>query len=801
MVKSYFLLAWRNILRYRFFSLVNITGLGIGILFIFLIGAYVWNETNINRGLRNASNQYFLRSVWKDPNLGPDITTIGPLAKRLKESYPNLVANYYRWDGITSVVSKGDKHLRAGIQLGDSTLLSMYGFDLKYGDKRTALNAPFSAVITHAVALKYFGKDDVVGQTLTIQSFSGSKRDFKITGVLKNIPENSVTELNDNTRNGLFIPLNTFTFFGRFDPDNWANIYMPSYVELQPGITAKDLEAPLRKLLNDNTTEQVKNNLTVTPVRLTDYYLQKDNALVRRMLYSLGFVGLFILLMAVVNFVNISISSSSTRTREIGIRKVLGGLRTQLVLQFLTESMILVAIATGLAIALYPFARGVFGELVDKEIPSMGEFPLYFVSIPAGIILFVGLLAGMYPAFVLSSLKSVDSLKGKLRSVKENVLLRKSLVGFQFGIAAMVIIAAFIVSQQISYFFSRSLGYNKEWVVSSQVPRDWTREGTIRMLATRNEFALLPGVQDVTLSYEIPNGNNGGQPPVYRAGADSTTAIGMNQLVTDGHFLSTYQIPIKAGQFFRPNEPDTLRVVLNETAARALQWQTPADAVGQFVRMPGVNANFLVAGVTSDFHFGTMRDKINPIIFLQARLVNNYRFLSFKLKPGNIGQSIASIEKKWAQLLPGSSFEYSFMDQSLEKLYASEIQLKKAAFAATGLALVIVLLGVLGMISLSLQRRVKEIGIRKVIGASLTDIILLFVKEFLVVIVVAGLIACPFAWVLMQNWLNTYNYRIPISPLPFIFSTGALIFVTMLIIVGRTIRAALANPVTSLRSE
>jgi hypothetical protein len=222
MLKSYFKIAWRNIAKRKFYSLLNIIGLSTGIVFTFLIGAYVWNELRVNEQLHNAKNQYFLKSEWKDPNLGMDITTLGPLAKRLKEDYPNLVANYYRWDGITSVISKGDKHFREGIQLGDSTLLSMYGFELLHGDVRTALVNPYCVVIASDKAIKYFGKKDVVGETITIQSFSGTRRDFSITGVLKEIPENSVTHLNEANNNGFFIPANTASYFGR-DLVTWAS--------------------------------------------------------------------------------------------------------------------------------------------------------------------------------------------------------------------------------------------------------------------------------------------------------------------------------------------------------------------------------------------------------------------------------------------------------------------------------------------------------------------------------------------------------------------------------------------------
>ncbi len=801
MIKNYLKTAWRNITRYSFYSIVNIAGLVTGITFALLIGGYIWGELQVNKKLRNADRQYFLRSEWKDPNQGTDITTLGPLAKRLQEDYPALVANYYRWDGITSVVSKGDKHFREGIQLGDSTLLKMYGFQLQHGDGSNALNDPYSVVVTREIAVKYFGKEDVVGETISIQSFSGNHHDFMITGVLKNIPENSVTRLNAENNNTLFIPFNTFAYFGRLSPDSWGNFYIPSYIELKQGITAKDLEIPISRLIKENTPTGVQQNLKVHAVALTDYYLLKDNALVKKMLYTLSLAGLFILLMAVVNFINITVSSSGNRMREIGVRKVLGGVQKQLIVQFLTESFILVLIATILAIAAYPFVKPFFSHAIGKEIPHLTSFPLYFVLILPALVLLIGLLAGGYPAFVLSSLKSVDSLKGKLRTATENMVLRKSLVGFQFCIAMVVLIAAGIVTQQVAFFFSENLGYNKSYIVSAQVPRNWTREGVQKMALVRNEFAAMPQISSATLSYEIPNGMNGGQPPVYKAGMDSTQAIAMQAMMTDEHYLETYQVPLRAGSFLANSSSDSGKIVLNTKATEALGFKDAGDAIGQTVRIPGDPTIFTIKGVTADFHFGSMQQKIAPIIFFNVRFTSTYRYLSFKIKPGNPGAALDAIQKKWSVLLPGSSFEYSFLDDTLAKLYRTEIQLKKAAYTATALSLIIVLLGVIGLISLSIHKRVKEIGIRKVLGASSPNIIGLFVREFIAVIAIAALVACPLAYMLMKEWLSGYVYRVNIGPGIFIWSIAGLIAVTLILIVLQTLKAAVTNPVKSLRTE
>ncbi len=801
MLYTYFKIAWRNFFKNGFYSFVNVAGLLAGIAFALLIGAYTWGELQVNGQLRHPDRQHLLTSRWKDPNMGLEITTLAPLGRQLKENYPHLVANYYRWDGLTSGVSKGDKHFRVSIQLGDSTLLPMYGFGLLHGDARTALRDPYSVVITAPEAIKYFGRTDVVGQTLTIQSFAGGKREFTITGVLPEIPENSVTQITATIKNTFFIPANTSAYFGRTSFEDWNNTVSPSYLELREGVTAADLEKPIRELIGQHAPEGIRQNLTVHAVPLRAYYRQKDGGLVKQMITALTLVGVFVLLMAVVNFINLTVSRSGTRLKEIGVRKVMGGIRQQLIFQFLAESVLLVSIATGLAFALYPLLRPYFSQLIGKEIPSLSDFPAYLGFVPAAIAGAVGLLAGLYPAFVLSSLNTVDSLKGKLKTVKEKVLLRKVLVGFQFGLANLVLIAAAIVAQQVNYFFSQRLGYDKAYVVSAQVPRDWSPAGVRKMETVRNEFAALPEVSHVSLSHEIPNGNNGGQPSVYRAGTDSTAAVAMQAMISDENYLDTYGIPLQAGAFFDGRGLDSGKVVLNEKAVRALGYPTVAGAIGQQVRIPGDPTRFTVKGVIRDFHFGSMQGQIQPMVFFNVRTTAIYRYLSFKVKPGKVNGSLEAIRQKWAVLLPGSAFEYAFMDDVLKQLYKTEIRLERASYAATLLALVIVLLGVLGLVSVSVQRRVKEIGIRKVLGASQPGIVRLFLAEFVPVIAVAGLAACPLAYVVMQRWLAHYASRIVVTPLPFVGSIAGLGVLTLLLIGLQTIRAARANPVASLRSE
>ena len=799
MIRNYIKIAWRNITKNPLYTSINIIGLFSGISFALLIAAYIWQETQVNQNLKNAKNQYLLTSQWKDPNMGADFTTLGPLAKTLRDNYPHLVANYYRWDGITSVISKGDKHFRENVQLGDASLLDQFGLDLLYGNTKEVFNKPYSLLIKQGMALKYFGKTDVVGKTLNMQNNTGEQHDFKITGVLAEQRENSVTHLNDGNDTSLFVAKNTAKYFARADFENWDVSIYPSYVELQPGVSAEDLSLPLSEIIKNNTSEEIQKNLNVLPVKLTDYYLQKDNGLVTRMLYTLAFVGLFITLMALMNFVNITIGHSGNRMREIGIRKVLGGQRKQLIFQFLTESIVLVAIAMIMALIAYPFLRPWFGQLIGKEIVSLSSFPLYFALIPFGIILFVGILAGLYPALVLSSLKSIDSLKGKLKIGATGTSFSKILVGFQFTLALIVLIAALLVRKQVDYFFGKNLGYDKEFVVSAAVPRDWSTEGVKKMETIRNELATLPEVKSVSLSYEIPDGNNGFQIPIYKSGENPDISLTAQGFVSDENYLDTYGIKLLAGSFFDGMAKNPNNVVINKNAVKALHLGNPAEALGKQVKINGEEDALTIKGIVDDFHFESMHEAIKPQVFFNVNAFPQYRYLSFKLKPGNITAGLAKIQDKWSSLMPGSSFEYKFMDDTLKKVYAHEIQLKKAAYTATGLALIIVLLGVFGLVSLSIQQRVKEIGIRKVLGASTGNISALFLREFLITLCIAIAIACPITYLLMQGWLSDYAYRIAIGIDPFLIAAVSISMITLLLIIMQTLRAAMSNPVESLK--
>jgi len=802
MLKTNLKIAWRHIIKDRLYSTVNIIGLSAGIGFTLLIAAYIWTEQQVNGALNEPSSQYIIQSKWKEADQGIELTSIGPLAKALKEEYPTLVKNYFRWDGITSVIAKGDKSFREGIQLSDSTMLAMYGFRLLHGNPQTAFSQPFSIVLTKEKAIRFFGTDDVVGQTLSVESFSGTKQDFLISGVMEKPSKNSVTFITPENDNQIYVPSVNAAYFGR-DLERWNNPYIVSYVQLQKNADPLAVERAMKELLKRNADPKTAADLTPYLVPLKKYYLSANNGLIEKLIYSLSAIALFILCMAMINFINLSVSRASRRLKEIGIRKVLGGMKYQLIIQFLVESSLLVFAATIAGLWIYAAGRSAVGNILLEKLPGTLELVVNFWPYLILLILVIGIGAGIYPAFVLSTTRSVDSMKGKFAAVGEKIWLRKSLVGFQFMAATIVLAGAIVVSRQVQFFFGGNLGYKKDKVISLQVPRNWSPEGVQRMEAIRSQLAMLPQIGQISLSYEVPAGNNSGVFALYKKGSDPSTAIQTQSLLTDEYYADTYNIPLLAGSFYGPpgNVADSSKLVINEKMSKALGFRDPQQAIGYQVMNQGGDRVFTIAGVTKDFHFGSMHTTIAPMTFYQLKAFSAFRVFSVRLASGNMAANIQAIQQKWAQLLPGAPFDYTFIDDSLKNLYRTEIQLKQASYIATVLSFVIILLGILGLVSQNIQKRTKEIGIRKLLGSSVSNILALFMKEIFVILIVAAVIACPVVYLLMQKWLAGYAYRIELTALPFMIAVLVLGVLTGVLITLQTIKTALANPVKSLRSE
>jgi len=802
MLKNYFTIAVRHLLRHKFFSAINILCLAIGITFSLIIGIYVLGQYNINASLKNVNNQYIVKSNWKVKEMGLDITTFGPLPKTLKEEYPSLIANYYRYNPVTNVVSAGDKYFKEDIAIGDTNFIAMYGFPVLYGNRQHPFTDNNSAVITETMAMKLFGEKNVINKIISILTTqNGEKQDYKVSAVLKDIPYNSVTNLVGDTYD-VFVPTEGNRYYGGGDPAQyWNSAYEVGMIELQPGKSPKDLEAPLKQVLAKYTTENIQQNLTVELSAVKDYYIKDHGGAARKMIMVLSLAALFILLMAVINFVNINIGTSSYRLKEIGLRKVFGGAKTQLITQFIAEAIILTMVAAIISLIAYQLLRPVFDQVLNTKLESVFRFSARAVLLLFALVFVTGFIAGVYPAFVMSSSRVINAVKGKIDSAKGGLFLRKTMLTVQFTLAIMVFICALTVSRQVSYVFSKDIGYNKEQVlVISAFPKQWDSVGVNRMINIKNALLQLPSVKDASVSFEIPDRKPPSSIDMQPVNGDGRTVL-ITSCGADENYAATFGLKVLSGSCFAqsggfiPNQ-----IVLNESAVKALGL-TVNSAINRQIKVPSSGTILTIAGVIGDFNYSSLQDKVEPLAFFHVKDATAYRYLSLKLSSGNIVETVANVRNKWREMSPGTPFEYSFMDEKFQSLYRSELQLKKAANIATVLNLIIVFLGIFGVVAFTLTKRTKEIAVRKVLGANVRIIIALFIRDYAILILLANMIAWPLTYIITNKWLQSYAYRVNQDIVPYLFVCLFIFITAFSMIAIQCFKAGAANPVKSLRTE
>jgi putative ABC transport system permease protein len=807
MLKNYILVALRQFSRHKLFSALNVFCLAVGISFCLLMGQYILHERGVNASLKNIHQQYFVNSDWKIKHFGPEVTTVGPLVKSLKTNYPDLVEDYYRYNPVTNVVSAGDKHFKEDVAIGDTSLVSMYGYPLLYGDPAHAFLNSSSAVITENLAMKLFGQKDALGKTLTFTNTTGMTQDYKVSAVLKTIEPNTVNNFITLTGYSMFIPFEGNGYYkqaatnkvGTAEED-WTQIFTVSFIELKPNVKPERLSAPIKELLRINAPQAIQTNLTVRLKPVETFYLESNNGVVAKTLSILSLVALSILLLAVINFVNIMVGTSSYRIREIGLRKVFGGRRKQLILQYLVESIVLTLFAAILSMLFYSIFRPLFNDILQTNLQPVYGFHLPELGALGLLVLAVGALAGLYPAFILSGSEVISSVKGKLGSVEKGMWLKKSLLVLQFTIAIGVFIFSMTLSKQVNYFFNTDLGYNKDQLlVITAFPKQWDSAGVAKMETIRNGILTSTAVKDASVSFDIPERVSPNQFQVNPEGVRSNQAVTVQSISVDEKFGSTFGLQLIDGRFFLEKTGGfvTGEVVINESARDAFGWKT---AAGRKISFPA-GGEVHVVGVVKDFHLASMHEQIRPLVMFQVKDSRAYRFLTVKLKPGTLASSIEQVRTKWKEVSPSAPFEFSFMDEKLQAMYQSELQLKKAAGIATGLMLLIVLLGIFGVLTLALTKRLKEIAVRKVLGAEVYHILGLFIKQYAVLLLIANLIAWPLTYYYSNQWLQQYAYRI-IQPLSMYFVAGIFVSAIAFFLIGfQCLRAATANPVSSLRSE
>jgi putative ABC transport system permease protein len=583
MIRNYFKIAFRTIRKGDVHFFLNISGLALGITVILLIGEYVTNELNVNRDLKDVDRTYVIHSRWSPENLGVYYTTLGPLAEVLRGQLPLQVEDSYRYTLASSTVSSSAaKIFREQLQIGDTSLIAMFGFPLAHGNAKAAF-ADDGIVITETIARKYFGKTDVIGEHLILQTNSGIKVPNQITAVLKDLSSNSVVNFaNAPVHNEIFLPMSSLRHFMKGAEQDWSFKYMVSIIKLSKSIPASDIEESLNSLISAHAPPEFKNSLVSELKPLRGYYLQWGEGKMYKMVRVLSMIAIFILLLVVSNFISIMISGSSHRLREIGLRKLFGGVRRQLIIQFLAESVFVSFISMVLALVLYAVLRSPMQDLLGKPLTPLRNFEM---TVLLGITLLsvvIGCLAGLYPAFRLSKFKIVNAVKGKLPAFGEGNLVRKSLLCFQITVASFVLISSIFIARQLEFIQNFDLGFDQEGImVITSLPREWNENGVSKLEAMRTNLLNQKDIINASISYEVPDGNAGNR---YNFRSMLGKSVDMPLLNVDENFARTYGLQMLAGTFFHDNSGAYQKncVVVSERAVNEFGW-TPEDAIGKHI--------------------------------------------------------------------------------------------------------------------------------------------------------------------------------------------------------------------------
>jgi putative ABC transport system permease protein len=793
MLKNYFKIAFRNLWRHRVFSFINIMGLTVGMTACFLIFLYVRFELSYDRFYAKTDRIYRVICDIKTPSetlkAGGPAWAVGP---HIAQDFPQIEASV-RVSGDELLVRKGNvKFQETNSVYADSAFFQVFDFKLVKGNPKTALSEPFSLVLSETAVKKYFGTADPLGQTVL---FTGGGLPAKITGIMKDMPEN--TQLKAD----MLVSMSTLTKnFNKGLDDQWGNYGNQTYVLLKPGANAKALEAQIPAFLERrNGTEMKQLNMYPTlflvPIKNDYLYSTRDGNKAGNInnVYIFSLVAVFILLIACFNFVNLTTARSAERAKEVGIRKVVGALKGQLTGQFIGESVLLCIVSFLFTIGITALLLPSFNTLAGKTV-STGVFEnIGFIGILFLAALAIGLLAGVYPALVLSSFKPVTVLKGRFSTGTKGILLRKGLVVAQFTISIALIIATITVYRQMNYMRSQDLGFKKDQMMVINTNSDPAAT------AFRNAVAGLPHVNSVAMSSSVPGGGNPGAYSEIENKKGDLQIANLDLYFVDFDYIPQYKIRMAAGRAFsRDFLTDTTQsMILNEAAVKLFGYASPEQAVGRRFKQWGREGKII--GVMKDFHFRSLQQEIKP---LSMRIEpQGCNLISINLSTQNLPSTIAAVENKWNTLIPARPFSYFFLDEFFDKQYRSEERFGKLFLNFAILAIIISCLGLLGLASYSTLQRTREIGIRKVLGASVPNIVNLLSKEFLKLVAIAIVIASPLAWLAMHSWLEDFAYRIHIGWWIFLVAALLASLIALLTVSFQAIKAAIANPVKSLRSE
>jgi ABC-type antimicrobial peptide transport system permease subunit len=782
MIKNYIKIALRNIKRYSTYSILNICGMAIGMAAAILILLWVQDEWSYDRHFKNAGELYrVIENQHLSGREGPLIVpTPGALAAALKEEYPEIIRTA-RYTPTPLTLKKGDEFVEETVTSVDKDFLKMFNIEFLRGDINRALNDPHNIVITEEMAKKYFGDDDALGKTILSRGYV-----VTVTGVVKSFPHNSHIRFN------FLIPIEWLKELGA-PIDGWRDRFY-TYIELKKGTDSKKVDEKILDFIrkhNKGSNSEIflqnikKIHLFSSGKFEADIYGNGDITYVR----ILSMIAVFILVIACINFLNLSTAQSARRSREIGVRKVAGANKQKIVVQFLGESLLIVLVAHVFAMIfvelLLPGFNGLIGKQLSVNYHSSG---LYIGLIT--VVLFCGLLAGSYPALYLSSLKPVDTIKGVINKNPGNTRFRRVLVIFQFALSITLIICTLIIKMQLRYIQNKNLGFNKDNIGYFMFP---TRPDDPKLGTFKNELINNPDILSVTRSWN-PFYNEGTSNGLTWAGKRSGEDVLFHWLGADYDYAKTYKLELKKGRFFSSEfSTDNTAVVINEEAEKVLGF---TDPIGQIITTPQ-GSKLTVIGVVKDFHIQSLHYKIGPLI-MQTGTSNNFYI---RMKPDKIASTVEFIKKTYKSFDPGLPIDFHFLDDDYDNLYRTEQRMGKIFGYFSFLAIIISCLGLIGLSLFMTERRTKEIGIRKISGARSMEIFSLLSGEYLLWVMISIIIACPVAWYVMYKWLQNFAYRIDISWSIFAFAGVISLLIALLTVSWQSFRAAGKNPVEALRYE
>ncbi|HVW13040.1 MAG TPA: ABC transporter permease [Mucilaginibacter sp.] len=806
MIKNYLKTAFRSLKKNRGFTAINILGLALGFTASLLIVFYVTDELSYDRYNTKADRIY---RVNEDLKLGGNrvqyAVCMPPLAQTLKNDFPDVENTVRIKRGGGMHVKKGSENiLEYNMIFADPSLFDVFTLPMLYGDKATALKNPNTVVITASTAKKYFDRTNVVGESLT----TDGGQPLKITGVIKDIPTQS------HFTADFILSMSSF-------PDSRSNEWLRSdyntYVLMRKGADYKKLEAQFPQLLRKYSGRQMQDELKMNydqfeksgsffrmnMIPLTDIHLHSNQTgelganTTEEYVYIFSVIAVFILLIACVNFMNLSTARSANRAREVGVRKVLGSARKYLVAQFLSESVMVALVAMIIGVVAAIILLPAFGHLADKNFIISGHTFAWLIPAAIGLVLIAGLLAGLYPAFFLSAFQPINVLKGKISTGFKGSGLRSFLVILQFSISIFLIAGTLVVYNQLHYIQNRDLGFNRSQVLIIHNAFELGNHAT----TLKHEIKQLHGVQDATLTGFLPVQSNRSTGIFFKeAVSDPKSSLFPQVWAVDDDYIGTMGMKIVAGRNFSGQiASDSSALVVNETAAKLLGFSDPVNKV--IYRSSGGPNPILkpctIIGVIKDFNFSSLRQNIDPVIL---QLGYDTGDVSIKVQTPGLPALLTKIEKDWKELSQ-APFQYSFMEQDFDAMYRAEQRTGVIALMLTSLAIVIACLGLFGLAAYAAEQRAKEIGIRKVLGASVGNITAMLSKDFIRLVFIAIIISAPVVWYLMHKWLQDFAYRVNFEWWILVIAGGAAVLIAFATISFQSLKAAIANPVNSLRSE